>query len=130
MRLVLVTDAFPPMRSSGAVQVRDFARKLGEIGHEVSVVAPSPDLEVDLKVEELFGVKVIRVKVLPIRNIGYVHRTISEMMMPLFVIWRLYEASFASGRLGRCCVLCSFFVSWSHYHDFEDGESLSQLLDY
>ncbi len=57
---MLVTDAFPPMRSSGAVQVRDLSLELARQGHEVSVVAPSPDLKANVRVESFGNVRVIR----------------------------------------------------------------------
>ena len=91
MRLVLITDAFPPMRSSGAVQVRDLSVELFQQGHDVTVVAPSPDIKENLRIDEFRGVQVIRIKVPEIRNVTYVRRTISEILMPILVLWYLYK---------------------------------------
>ena len=45
MRLVLIADAFPPMRTSCAVQLRDLSRELLNQGHLITVIIPSELLE-------------------------------------------------------------------------------------
>ncbi|NTU54584.1 MAG: glycosyltransferase family 4 protein [Chlorobiaceae bacterium] len=90
MRLVLITDAFPPMRSSGAVQVRDLALEFARQGHEVSVVVPSPDSEIDFKVEAFHGVELLRIRVPQNKNISYVQRAVSEALMPVSVVRALF----------------------------------------
>jgi len=112
LRLVLVTDAFPPMRSSGAVQVRDLSLELARQGHEVTVVAPSPDLQEVLRVEDYSDVRVIRVRVPQIRVASYVRRTIAEAMMPIYVLWGLYRSGLHKGGdwSGVVCYAPSLFL--------------------
>jgi glycosyltransferase involved in cell wall biosynthesis len=51
MRIALIADVFPPLRSSGAVQLRDLSRALASQGHEVTVLVAAPELEEDWRVE-------------------------------------------------------------------------------
>jgi len=111
LRLVLVTDAFPPMRSSGAVQVRDLSLELARQGHEVSVVAPSPDLKANVRVESFGNVRVIRVNAPQIRGVSYVRRTIAEALMPVYVLWGLYRSGlYRADWDGVVCYAPSLFL--------------------
>lgn len=111
MRLVLITDAFPPMRSSGAVQVRDLALEFARQGHEVSVVAPSPDIDAELKTESFYTVQVIRVKVPQNKNISYVQRAVSEALMPVYVVGALFRNRCLNNRWERVvCYAPSVFL--------------------
>ena len=40
MRVALIADTFPPLRTSGAVQLRDLAREFVRQGHELTVMLP------------------------------------------------------------------------------------------
>ena len=44
MRVALIADTFPPLRTSGAVQLRDLAREFVRQGHELTVMLPAPGL--------------------------------------------------------------------------------------
>jgi hypothetical protein len=41
MRIVLIADTFPPIKSSGAVQIRDLCREYVNQGHLITVLLPS-----------------------------------------------------------------------------------------
>ena len=41
MRIALIADTFPPLRTSGAVQLRDLCREFVRQGHAVTVMLPS-----------------------------------------------------------------------------------------
>lgn len=86
MRIALIADAYPPLRSSGAVQLRDLAQEFVVHGHDLIVIVPSENLGKPWAVELMRGVKVLRVAALRTKDIGYVRRAISEMLLP-FVMW-------------------------------------------
>ena len=62
MRIALIGDAFPPLRSSGAVQMRDLSLEFVKQGHQPTVLLPSQDLNSPWSVEDWNGVQIIRLK--------------------------------------------------------------------
>lgn len=92
MRIALIADAYPPMRTSGAVQMRDLSQEMVRQGHFPTVLVPSPDLGKPWLLEEMFGVQVLRLKAPPTKDIGYVRRTINELLMP-FAMLRNFRKS-------------------------------------
>lgn len=83
MRIALVADAFPPLRSSGAVQLRDLSREFIRQGHSLCVLLPEPEQDEAWRLEEFDGVQVLRLKAPRTKDIGYVRRTLAEFFMPL-----------------------------------------------
>ncbi|MEN3030984.1 glycosyltransferase family 4 protein [Chromobacterium amazonense] len=85
LRLVLIADTFPPLRTSGAVQLRDLSRELVRQGHDLTVMLPAADLEEAWQLEQLDGVRVLRLKAPRTKDIDYIRRTIGEFLMPFFM---------------------------------------------
>jgi glycosyltransferase involved in cell wall biosynthesis len=81
VRVALIADAYPPLRTSGAVQMRDLAQEFAVQGHEVTVIVPSMERSKRWTVEILSGVQVLRIAVLPTKDTGYVWRTVNEMLL-------------------------------------------------
>ena len=109
MYIALICDAYPPMRSSGAVQMRDLYIEFIKQGHQPTVVLPSPDLDSAWHIEEWNGGQIFRVKAPKTKDIGYVGRTIGEFWLP-FVIspdhWQyfgLFMTVTASKGTAVCC---------------------------
>lgn len=92
MKLALVADAFPPLRSSGAVQLRDLSREFERQGHQLTVLIPATDQAEPWKVERDGNIDVIRLKSPKTKDVSYVRRTLSEFMMP-FVMGRNFRKS-------------------------------------
>jgi glycosyltransferase involved in cell wall biosynthesis len=92
MRIALIADTFPPLRSSGAVQLRDLSREFARQGHSLCVLLPAADQTELWKLEELYGVQVLRLKAPRTKDIGYVRRTLAELAMP-FAMWRNFRKS-------------------------------------
>jgi hypothetical protein len=44
MRIALIADTFPPLRTSGAVQLRDLSREFVRQGHQLTVLLPSSEI--------------------------------------------------------------------------------------
>lgn len=85
MRIALIADVYPPMRSSGAVQLRDLSREFLKQGHDMTVIVPDAALECPWRLERLEGVEVLRVKAMQTRDTGYVRRTLGELLLSHFV---------------------------------------------
>jgi len=92
MRIALIADAYPPMRTSGAVQLRDLSQELIRQGHLPTVMIPSADIEEPWVLEDMDGVQVLRLKAPRTKDIGYVQRTIGEFVMP-FAMMRSLDRS-------------------------------------
>lgn len=92
MRIALIADTFPPLRTSGAVQLRDLSRELVRQGHALTVLLPSSAQQEPWQVEVLDGVEVLRLKCPRIKDIGYIRRTLGELIMP-FAMLRQYRKS-------------------------------------
>ncbi len=98
MKLVLVADTFPPLRTSGAVQLRDLARELVRQGHELTVLLPEADMDEPWSLEDFNGALVLRLRSPRTKDVGYLRRTIGEWLMPQ-AMWRnLRRSPLASQR--------------------------------
>lgn len=92
MRIALIADTFPPLRSSGAVQLRDLSREFSRQGHSLCVLLPSPDQREPWTLELLDGAQVLRLKAPRTKDIGHVRRTLAELAMP-FAMLRNFRKS-------------------------------------
>jgi glycosyltransferase involved in cell wall biosynthesis len=95
VRLILVADTFPPLRTSGAVQLRDLSRELVRQGHQLSVLLPSADLDGPWHLETWEGVRVLRLQAPKTKDIGYIRRTLHEFWMPFAMRRQLLRSPLA-----------------------------------
>jgi glycosyltransferase involved in cell wall biosynthesis len=98
MRLVLVADTFPPLRTSGAVQLRDLSRELVRQGHQLTVLLPAADLDGPWRLDDWEGVRVLRLRAPQTKDIGYVRRTLNEFWMPFAMRRQLKRSPLAQER--------------------------------
>lgn len=98
MKLVLIADTFPPMRTSGAVQLRDLVREFARQGHEVTVLLPEPALQTRFQLEQFDGAQVLRLKAPKTKDVGYVRRTLAEFAMPFAMLRNLKRSPLANCR--------------------------------
>jgi len=91
-RFVLLADTFPPLRTSGAVQLRDLARGFVRRGHGLTVLLPTPDMRQPWQVDYWEGVEVVRLRTLKMKDVGYVRRTFAEVAMPFLMRRHLAES--------------------------------------
>jgi len=82
VRVVLITENFPPQRTSGAVQLRDLSREFVRQGHQLTVLLPDAAIPTPWALEKMDGVQVLRLKALRTKDIGYVRRTLGELLTP------------------------------------------------
>lgn len=82
MRLIIIADTYPPLRISGAVQMRDLVREFVEQGHSPTVVVPTQGLTEPWLIERCDGITHLRVRTPRTKDIDYVRRTLNEMRLP------------------------------------------------
>lgn len=95
MRIALISDAYPPMRTSAAVQLRDLSQEMVKQGHQPLVIIPSNQITEPWLLEEMQGVQVLRLKALPTKDIGYARRTINEFLLPFLMLHNFRKSPFA-----------------------------------
>lgn len=96
MRIALIADTFPPLRTSGAVQLRDLAREFARQGHRPCVLLPAPDQGTPWRLEEFDGVQILRLNAPRTKDIGYIRRTLAELVMPIYMLRNLRKSPFVS----------------------------------
>jgi glycosyltransferase involved in cell wall biosynthesis len=87
MRIALIADAYPPLRTSCAVQMRDLAHALAGQGHAVTVLVPQVERGAPWILEDSGGVQVLRVAALQTKDRGYAMRVLAELLLPV-MLWR------------------------------------------
>lgn len=90
MRVIIVADTYSPLRTSGAVQLRDLSREFVAQGHSVTMLVAAPDLAEHIAVETDHGVDVVRVRTPPTKDIPYLRRMANELLMP-FAMHRAFR---------------------------------------
>lgn len=95
MRIAIIADTFPPLRSSGAVQLRDLSREFVRQGHSPTVLLPSVNQSVSWSLSEVDGAEVLRLKAPTTKDVGYVRRTLAELCMPFAMLRGLRRSPLA-----------------------------------
>ena len=85
-RIALIVSAFPPLNISGAIQLRDLSQEFDRQGYCPTVMVPTNDIEKPWKLENADGVQVLRLKTPKIRDIGYVRRTLGELVLSFVML--------------------------------------------
>ncbi|CAM8664499.1 RfaG Glycosyltransferase [Comamonadaceae bacterium] len=98
MRIVLIADTFPPLRSSGAVQLRDLSREFARQGHTLCVLLPATNQQEQWRLEVSDGVQLLRLKAPKTKDVGYVRRTLAELAMPFAMLSNLRKSLLADER--------------------------------
>ncbi len=95
MRIALIADTFPPLRTSGAVQLRDLSREFARQGHALTVLLPTAGLSAPWLLENFDGVQVLRLAAPQTKDIGYVRRTLNELLMSFAMLRNLRKSPLA-----------------------------------
>jgi glycosyltransferase involved in cell wall biosynthesis len=98
MRIALIADTFPPLRTSGAVQLRDLSREFVRQGHALTVMLPTAGLSAPWLLEDFDGVQVLRLRAPKTKDIDYVRRTVGEFLMPFAMLRNLRKSPLAKRR--------------------------------
>ncbi|MGN0933449.1 glycosyltransferase family 4 protein [Falsigemmobacter intermedius] len=95
MRLALIADCYPPLRSSGAVQIRDLTRALVAEGHQVTVLLPAIGQKMPWYQEESDGAVILRLSAPRTKDISHLRRLLAESAMPWAMARNLARSPFA-----------------------------------
>lgn len=87
MRLLIIADAFPPMRTSAAVHMNELAIELIEQFHEVTVLVPAPLNNESFSIINTNGFRTILIRTPKVKDIGYIRRTIAEFVSPYIMYY-------------------------------------------
>jgi glycosyltransferase involved in cell wall biosynthesis len=98
MRLVLIADVYPPLRSSGAVQLRDLSQEFARQGHMITVLVASPELDRQWQIEQVDGVCIVRLKAPKTKDMGYLRRTLGEFLMPFSMLRNFKKTPLSESR--------------------------------
>lgn len=79
MNLLLVTDAFPPMRTSGAELMHSLVRKLVDQSHQVWVVIPRSNLKRPVLIEQISGYTLVHVRAYETKDVSLIRRAFAEI---------------------------------------------------
>jgi glycosyltransferase involved in cell wall biosynthesis len=97
VKILLVTDSYPPEIRSASHLMLELAQELNQRGHQVTVITTWPEYNLDQdedkktfdEIEVEGGITVIRVKTLPHHNVNYIVRGLSQLIMPLQFLMKL-----------------------------------------
>jgi colanic acid biosynthesis glycosyl transferase WcaI len=97
MKILLVTDSYPPEIRSASHLMLELAEELLARGHDVTVITTWPEYNLDQREQQKHfneletegSIKVIRVKTLPHHNVNYVVRALSQLLMPVQFLLKL-----------------------------------------
>lgn len=93
MNLLLIADAFPPIRTSAAIHIKDLAIELNAQGHAIVVLVPSRDILQSIDVSRTNYYQLVRVKGFKTKGVGYVRRLIAEIANPLLMLYRIWSSN-------------------------------------
>ena len=99
MKVAIITDSFPPLKNSGAIQIRDLSIEFVRQGHEVVVITPSSEIINPYLLSEMDKVQVLILKAPKIKDIGYFRRAVGEYFMPFIMIRHLKRNSLIDNNL-------------------------------
>ncbi len=92
MHFVLIADAFPPMKTSAAVQLRDLSHEFVRQGHQLTVILPDSNLKQKWTLEEQGNISLLRLKAPRTKDVSYFRRAISEYMLS-YLMYRNFKSS-------------------------------------
>ncbi len=93
MKLVIIADAFPPMRTSAAVHMNELALELIGQGHKVTVIIPVASNKTSLIVDDCNRYRLVSVTTLKNKDVGYFRRVFAEFISPYVIYHRLRHSS-------------------------------------
>jgi glycosyltransferase involved in cell wall biosynthesis len=93
--VALISEHYPPMRTSAAIQMQDLAIELFRQGHEPIVITPSNEINDEWEAGFMDGVQVLRLAAGSSHKTGsYFLRTLSEFLLPFLMIYKLRKSPF------------------------------------
>ena len=99
MHVLIVSDAYLPSRTSVAILLYELSQTFIEQGVSVDIVVPNANQEEDILFHTHDDCRIISVKAFRTKDVGYVRRTLSELLNP-WLMWRKLKKDhqFISGK--------------------------------
>jgi glycosyltransferase involved in cell wall biosynthesis len=95
MRIALISNHYPPLRTSCAIQMRDLAHELFHQGHEPIMIVPSESLHCTYISERINNIMVLRISSFKTIDVGFIRRAFSEALLPFNMIKGLRKSDLA-----------------------------------
>ena len=92
MQIVVISDAYPPMKTSGAVQIRDLVSEFVNQGHKVTVLLPDSSISSGWDIEKSEGIEILRLKAPQTKDVSYIRRAIGEYLLSFFMFRNLKKS--------------------------------------
>lgn len=93
MHILIISDAYPPMRTSCATQIYDLAQAFIEQDHQVSIIIPAHSQKNVVEISTTDGPTVYSVRCFKTKDVGYARRTIAEFINPFIIGFHLKRNS-------------------------------------
>ena len=110
MKILLVTDSFPPEIRSASHLMLELTQELKKRGHEITVITSWPEYNLEVGSSQQYfekenenGVTVLRIKTLPHHNVNYFIRGVAQLLMPFQFLWKLWKYGIRS----ETCIIYS-----------------------
>ena len=99
MKVLIVTDSYPPEIRSASDLMLELAEELCNRGHQITVITNWPEYNLDQDVapsqyaekEIENDITILRIKNFPHHNVNYLLRGIAELFMPIKFLWKLRQ---------------------------------------
>lgn len=82
MRIVLIADAFPPLKTSAAVLLRDLVAGMDAAGHAVTVLLPDAGIPQPWHSSHLGNAHILRLRARATKDVSYARRAVAEYLLP------------------------------------------------
>lgn len=92
MRIAIIGDCYPPIRSSASVMLENLASEFLKQGHQPIVITPDSTIKKPIVMSLINGIEVYRVLAPKTKDVGYIRRTFSEFLMPFIIRRRLRKS--------------------------------------
>lgn len=93
MHILIISDAYPPMRTSCATQIYDLAQAFIGQDHQVSIIIPAHSQKNVVEISTTDGPTVYSVRCFKTKDVGYARRTIAEFINPFIIGFHLKRNS-------------------------------------
>lgn len=93
MHILIISDAYPPMRTSCATQIYDLAQAFIGQDHKVSIIIPAHSQKNAVEISTTDGPTVYSVRCFKTKDVSYARRTIAEFINPFIIGFHLKRNS-------------------------------------
>ncbi len=94
MKIALISSHFYPLKTSCAVQMKDLADELFQLGHEPIVIVPSHGINQKIIRQKIDNIEIFRIPAFKITEIGNYRRAINEVLLPICMIYGIKKINF------------------------------------